>query len=171
MHPHTIALAEARIAELQRAAIHSTATVPRRRHHRGRRALVLLGLAATAALAPAGAANAHGAPAPKPQNLRALGESPSIPAARPEDASTNRADALHHEATMRSLAARRRRESEGVGRTVASPGTIVPAARTQVAGDGFSWADGAIGAGLAAALLLGAAGVASVRRPGTMRAQ
>ena len=49
------ALVEARVADLQRAATHSTATVPPRRHRRHLRALALLGLAATAALAPTGA--------------------------------------------------------------------------------------------------------------------
>ena len=57
MHSHHIALAiaDARVADLQRAATHSTATAPPRRH---RRTLALLGLAATAALsalAPTGA--------------------------------------------------------------------------------------------------------------------
>jgi hypothetical protein len=51
-HNITQALAEARVADLQRAATHSTATVPPRRHRRHLRALALLGLAATAALAP-----------------------------------------------------------------------------------------------------------------------
>ena len=45
----TQALAEARVADLQRAATQSTATVPPRRHRRHLRALALLGLAATAA--------------------------------------------------------------------------------------------------------------------------
>jgi hypothetical protein len=50
-HNLTPALAEARLADLQRAAAHSTATVPRRHL----RAVALLALAATAALAPTGA--------------------------------------------------------------------------------------------------------------------
>jgi hypothetical protein len=51
-HNITLALAEARIADLQRAAAtHSTATVRPRRHRRRLRALALLGTAATAALA------------------------------------------------------------------------------------------------------------------------
>jgi hypothetical protein len=45
----TQALAEARVADLHRAATHSTATVLPRRHRRHLRALALLGLAATAA--------------------------------------------------------------------------------------------------------------------------
>jgi hypothetical protein len=50
MHPHniTLALAAARAADPQRAGTHSTATVPRHRHLR---AVVVLGLTATAALA------------------------------------------------------------------------------------------------------------------------
>jgi hypothetical protein len=60
MHSHHIALAlaEARCADLQRAATHGTSTVPPRRHRRHLRALALLGLAVTAtlaALAPTGA--------------------------------------------------------------------------------------------------------------------
>jgi hypothetical protein len=51
-HNITLALAEARVADLQRAATHSTATAPPRRHLR---ALALLGLSATAALATTGA--------------------------------------------------------------------------------------------------------------------
>jgi hypothetical protein len=50
-HSITQALAEARVADLQRAATHSTATVPARRHRRQLRALAVLGLAATAAFA------------------------------------------------------------------------------------------------------------------------
>jgi hypothetical protein len=50
-HSITQALAGARVADLQRAATHSTATVPARRHRRHLRALAVLGLAATAALA------------------------------------------------------------------------------------------------------------------------
>jgi hypothetical protein len=83
MYQHNIALAlaDARVADLQRAATHSTATVPPRRHSRHLRALAVLGLAATVALvalAPTGAlarpledaatpANASFAPADEPQ--------------------------------------------------------------------------------------------------------
>jgi hypothetical protein len=69
-HNITLALATARVADLQRAAGSRTATVQPRRHRRHLGALVLLGLAATAALTPApapaqptrdvaAAANAH----------------------------------------------------------------------------------------------------------------
>jgi hypothetical protein len=74
-----LALADARVADLQRATIHSTATMPPGRHRHHVRALALLGLTATAALAPTNAlarpiesaatpASAHvdGTPAPKP---------------------------------------------------------------------------------------------------------
>jgi hypothetical protein len=46
-----LALADARVADLQRASTHTTATMPPRCHRRPLRALALLGLAATAALA------------------------------------------------------------------------------------------------------------------------
>jgi len=41
----------------------------------------------------------------------------------------------------------------------------VRVARAPLADGGFDWADAGIGAGLSAALLLGAAGVAAIRRP------
>jgi hypothetical protein len=41
----------------------------------------------------------------------------------------------------------------------------VAASRPPAANDGFNWADGAIGAGATAVLLLSAAGLASARRP------
>ena len=80
-HHITRAVADARVADLHRAATHSTATMPPRRHRRHLRALALLGLAATAALAtlaPTGAparplhdaatpANVSSAPADEPQ--------------------------------------------------------------------------------------------------------
>jgi ferric-dicitrate binding protein FerR (iron transport regulator) len=57
MHHHNIALAlaEAHVADLQKAAAHNSSTAsPRRRHRRRLRALAL-GLGAIAVLAPAGA--------------------------------------------------------------------------------------------------------------------
>jgi hypothetical protein len=85
MHSHNIALAlaDARVADLQRAATHSRATVTPRRHRRHLRALTLIGLAATAALAalaPTGAlagplhdaaANVSVAPADEPEGYAA----------------------------------------------------------------------------------------------------
>ena len=70
-HNITEALAEARVADLQRAATHSTATVPPRRHCRPLGALALLGLAAAAALAPTGvlAQPSHGAATPQIHTL------------------------------------------------------------------------------------------------------
>jgi hypothetical protein len=167
MHQHHIALAlaAARVADLQRAATHSTATVPPRRHLR---ALALVGLAAAAALAalaPAGAlaqpmrdaatpANAHvdGAPTPA-QDLRALAKTSSLAgttAARP-DGSTNRAGAPRHAALarqdLRSPDARDAAEGRG---TFNSPQVVVVKAQPQTRPaltNGIDWADAAIGAG------------------------
>ena len=52
-----------------------------------------------------------------------------------------------------------------------APIPIVRVTRAPVADNGFDWADGAIGAAVTAALLLGAAGMASVRRTPTLSAQ
>lgn len=172
MHPHniTLALAEASIADLQRAATHNTATGPPRRHLR---APALVGLAATAgltALAPTGAlaqpmrdaatpatAHVHGTATPKPpQDLRARAKTSSLAgttAARP-DASTNRTDALHHagQATqarqdLRSPDARDAAEGRG---TFNSPQVVVVKAQPQTRPaltNGIDWADAGIGAG------------------------
>jgi hypothetical protein len=84
MHNHNIALAlaDARVADLQRAATHSTATVPPRHHRRHLRALALLGLAATAALAALAPTGALARPphdtATPAQDLRALAKTSSL---------------------------------------------------------------------------------------------
>jgi hypothetical protein len=116
--------------------------------HNHKITVALLGLAATATLAPTGALARPNDSAPPPAKTTSLSARPDTP--------SNRTDALRHAAAMRAVA-RHRRELEGAVMTVASPGDA-----------GFSLADGAIGAGVTAALLLGAA---SVRRPRTMRAQ
>jgi len=67
-------------------------------------------------------------------------------------------DALRHAAAMRSVAAHEL-AADGPARV-----QIVRVTKTPAADDGYSWADGAIGGGLTAALLLGAAGVAAGRR-------
>jgi ferric-dicitrate binding protein FerR (iron transport regulator) len=54
-HNITLALAEARVADLQNAAAHSESTASPRRRHRGRLRGLALGFAAIAALLPAGA--------------------------------------------------------------------------------------------------------------------
>lgn len=51
-----------------------------------------------------------------------------------------------------------------------APIPIVRVTSAPITDDGFNWADGATGAAVTAALLLGAAGMASVRRTPTMRA-
>ena len=50
-----------------------------------------------------------------------------------------------------------------------SPAPVAHVAHTQIADDGIDWTDVGIGAGLAAALLLSAAGVTAVRRQPPMR--
>jgi hypothetical protein len=84
MHSHNIALAlaDARVADLQRPATHSTATVTPRRQRRHLRALALLGLAATAALAafaPTGALAqpTHDAATPANAPAAKIGDTPA----------------------------------------------------------------------------------------------
>jgi hypothetical protein len=74
-------------------------------------------------------------------------------------------DAANHALTMRSLARLRQQVDVQVAR-IASPPRTAPAttARLVPTDRGFSWADGAVGAGVTAALLLAAAGVQSARR-------
>jgi hypothetical protein len=90
------------------------------------------------------------------------------PAAAQPQASPKRIEAENHAAAMRSVARFRQQIDAGTAR-VASPAPSAPprtvtVVRAPVAGDGFDWTDGAIGAGLTAALLLTGAGVASARR-------
>jgi hypothetical protein len=84
-------LVEARVADLQRAATHSTATVPPRRHRRHLNALALLGLAATAALAPTGALArpAHDAAAPANAYVGTVDQDHSPSSTRPSMTFTN----------------------------------------------------------------------------------
>ena len=74
-------------------------------------------------------------------------------------------DALRHAAAMRSVAAHEL-AADGPARV-----QIVRVTKTPAADDGYNWADGAIGAGLTAVLLLGAAGVAAGRRHPKVTAQ
>jgi hypothetical protein len=158
MHSHNIALAlaDARVADLQRASTHSTATMPPGRHRRHLRPLAFLGLAATAALAalaPTNAlarpieyaatpASAHvdGAPAPKPaRDLRSAdtGEAAQTAQARQDLRSPDARDA-----------------AEGRG-TYNSPHVVIvkvpqpsPAAAPEPSSaGGIDWADASIGAG------------------------
>jgi hypothetical protein len=83
-------------------------------------------------------------------------------AARP-DMSSNRIDAANHAASMRALARHDQVEA------VASPPAPAPIVRVAPVTDGgFNWIDAGIGAGLAAALMLVAAGVSAGRRHSTM---
>jgi hypothetical protein len=84
-------------------------------------------------------------------------------AARP-DMPTARSDAALHAQSMRAQGihyTQLRRQ----GTTVASSSAPAPTVRVAPLADGgFEWADAGIGAGLAVALLLSAAGVSAVRR-------
>jgi hypothetical protein len=83
--------------------------------------------------------------------------------------SASQIDAANHALAIRSL----HRLDRGAA-TVAPPAqpAAVPIVRvTRVVGGGFDWGDAGIGAGLTAVLLLGAAGVASVRRTPTITAR
>ena len=159
MYPHNIALAlaDARVADLQRAATHGTATVPPRRH-RHLRVLALLGLAATAALAlaPTGAfaRPPHDAATPA-QNLRALAKTSSL-AGTPAQQDTRSPDTRDAAQTAQPLQDLRspdaRDAAEGRG-TYNSPDVVVvkvplpsPATEPSSAG-GIDWADAGIGAG------------------------
>jgi hypothetical protein len=99
--------------------------------------------------------------------LLAAGAAPA--AARPEP--PNRVDAANHAATMRSLARQRPRDGQLVSASPAGAPAPAPTVRVMHLRGGFDWVDAGIGAGLTGALLLGAAGVASVRRHPTMTVQ
>jgi|tagenome__1003787_1003787.scaffolds.fasta_scaffold20485651_1 hypothetical protein len=114
----------------------------------------------------ASAGSAAARPDTSPNPVDAANHATS-PAARPA-VSPNRVDAANHAAGMLRLAARQRR-ADGDLTPVTSAGTPAPApivhiTREPLAEDGFSWADAGIGAGLATALLLGAAGASTRRR-------
>ena len=152
MHSPSIALAlaDARIADRQRAATHRTATTAPRRHRRR----ALLGLAATVALAAVPPTGARAQPPHDPATA-------SPP--RPSLVSPSQIDAADHAAAIRSINLHLARATS----PVSPPEQPAPAAVvriTRVGGDGFDWLDASIGAGLTAALLLGAARVASLRR-------
>jgi hypothetical protein len=111
--------------------------------------------------------------------LLAAGAGAGPAAARPESA-TGRADAAFHAQAMRAqgrhyqhLAALATSDASAQGlrdeqrAAVAASREPAPAPIvrvTRVADGGFDWADAGIGAGLAAALLLSAAGVSTLRR-------
>jgi len=160
MHPHNIApaLADARVADLQRATTRRAANRPPRRH-RHLRALVMLGLVATAALA---ALAPTGALARPPHDIATA----TAPAARARDTLHNQIDTADHAAAIRSINLHR------LARDVsAAPVPIVRVTRAPHADSGFDWVDGSIVAALTAMLLLGAVGLAAVRRRPTTTAR
>jgi hypothetical protein len=141
MHSHNIglALADARVADLRRAATHTTATAPPRR--RRRRRLALLGLAAAAALFAAAPTGAFARPIDY--------------VATPANAHVGAAPARKPAHDLRSPDARDAAQGRG---TFDSPQVVVvkaqPRTRPAVT-NGIDWADAGIGAGslLATSLL------------------
>ena len=90
--------------------------------------------------------------------------SPATALASPDGPPT-RIDALNHAATMRSLALLHE-QLDAQAERIAAPHKAAPTttARIVATEEGFSWADGAIGGSLTAAVLLAAAGARSARR-------
>jgi hypothetical protein len=97
--------------------------------------------------------------------VAALALSPGAALANTDDP-PNRVDADNHATTMHSLAVLHE-QLEARAERIASPVKTAPTttARIVATDSGFDWVDGAIGAGLAATvLLLAAGGVESARR-------
>jgi hypothetical protein len=82
--------------------------------------------------------------------------------ARPDNPTARSGAALHAQAVREQRLQRRLTTAASAGE--AAPAPIVRVIRAPVTDGGFDWADAGIGAGLAAALLLSAAGVSAVRR-------
>ena len=97
--------------------------------------------------------------------------SPATALASTDDGPPNRIDALNHAATMRSLALLHEQLSEQAER-ISAPAKTAPAttARLVATDDGFRWVDGAVGAGLTAAVLIAVAGADCARRRPSMTA-
>jgi hypothetical protein len=172
MHNHTIALADARVADRQRPATYSIATMPPRRHRRPFRALAVLGIAATAALAPAGAlARPWDDTAAPVQDLRGRATTSSPP--RQDMRSPDARDAgqtAQQRLDLRSPDARDAAEGRG---TYNSPDVVIvkvpqPSPVESSAG-GIDWADAGLGAGSLLGLSLiglgGALVIVHRRRP------
>jgi hypothetical protein len=88
------------------------------------------------------------------------------PAAARTDFTPEQVDAANHATAMRELVIQHQREAD----TVSAPPQTARIVRVPVADTDFDWADGAIGAGLTAALLLGVAGVGTARRHASIAA-
>ena len=159
MHNHNTALADAHVADVQNARTHSTATVPPRRHRRNFRVLAVVGLAATAALAPTGALArpSHDTATPA-QDLPGLAKNTSLagPPPRQDKRSPDTRDAAAQTAQPRQdlRSADARDAAEGRG-TYNSPDVMIvkvsqpsPAkAPDPSSAGGIDWADAGIGAG------------------------
>jgi hypothetical protein len=92
--------------------------------------------------------------------LLAVGAGPA--AADPPDSQTGRADAAMHAQIMRAQGRHLQHLAALAAASEPAPTPIVRV--TRVADGGFDWADAGIGAGMAAAVLLSAAGVSTLRR-------
>ena len=130
------------------------------------RSTFVTSIAAVAVLA-AGAAPAAARPQVPPSRIEAANR---VPAVRSQALQGG----LHSETTAgfpgeRTQDPRALANSSSLAGTTAPPRPVVTA-RARVADAGFDWVDAGIGAGLSAALLLGAAGVASARRRPTLPA-
>ncbi|MDA0164059.1 hypothetical protein OM076_27550 [Solirubrobacter ginsenosidimutans] len=81
------------------------------------------------------------------------------------DGPPNRIDAASHARTMHSLAVLHE-QLDARAEAIAAPAKTAPATTTRIVtvSEGFSWVDGAIGAGVTAAVLLAAAGAQAARR-------
>ena len=142
MHNHNtaLALADAHVADLQNARTHSTATVPPRRHRRNFRVLAVVGLAATAALAPTGALArpSHDTATPA-QDLPGLAKNTSLagPPPRQDKRSPDTRDAAAQTAQPRQdlRSADARDAAEGRG-TYNSPDVMIVEAVAALAGKG-----------------------------------
>jgi hypothetical protein len=177
MHSHnlTLALAEARSADVRRAVTRNMATAPPRRH---RRALALVALAAIAgltALAPTGAlaqpmrdtatpatAHIHGTPTPTPpQDRRALANTSSLAGTT---AARHAGQAGRVRQSLQSPDARDAAEGRGAFN---SPDVVVVKAQPQTRPaltNGIDWSDAGIGAGgLLGMSLLGLGGMLLIR--------
>jgi hypothetical protein len=107
-----------------------------------------------------------GSAAARPADALLAGATPP-----PRQVDTARAARGPHAAAGRidAALAQRRHGDDLPAFAPSSPPAPVPIVRvTRITGGGFDWGDAGIGAGLTAALLLGTAGVASVRRSPTI---
>jgi hypothetical protein len=178
-HHIALALAQTRVADAQTAATQTTATMSRRQRRRRALAVLVAGTAAIAAGAPTDApaqalhdvgitANPHADATPS-HDLRGRAKTSSLAGTT---STSPQVVAAEHALAMRSQGHGQHQHGSDLS-IVPSSAQTAPVASARVshtADGGFDWVDAGIGAGVSAALLLGAAGVASVRRRPTLPA-